>query len=100
MPANMDFGTQSTYDSLTYNDTNMEIFGTPLDINTGIFTVPVSGAWRVTFSMGSVVWRDQGNMVYLYLNDDQVLESQHDTYSDDSGVVWSTSGRELTREVS
>ena len=82
-----------TYDSLTFSDTNMEITRTPLDINTGnysnkcyyylyidichisgIFTVPLSGVWKVTFSMRSWVHGD-ANWAYLYINGNQVEES-------------------------
>ena len=107
-----------TYDSLTYSNSNMDITETPLDINSGIltlkmevfyiylrlifcisgiFTVPVSGAWRVSFSMQSQVQSKEANHAFLYLNGDQLPESKHDTYSSSSLVT--TSGREVILEA-
>ena len=65
----------------------------------GIFTVPVSGTWRVTYSLYSRVNSGDINSAYLYTNGDQVAESQHWTNSE-TGEVWSTGGREVTREFS
>ena len=106
-----------TYDSLTFSDSNMEMTGTPLDINTGnyshmcyyyldfdichisgIFTVPETGVWRMSFSMESRVYSDEDNIAYLSLNGEGVDESEHRTYSQ-SGVVQSTGGRQVTREL-
>ena len=39
------------------------------------------------------------NVAYIYLNGNMLVSSGHDTYTD-SGAVISTSGRELTMEVS
>jgi len=89
-----------TYDSLTFSaSNNMNYASTPLDINTGIFTVPVSGAWRLTYSLESRVESGDYNICYLYLNGDRLDETEHETYSG-SGVVWSTSGRVVTVEAS
>jgi len=88
-----------TYDYIFYSDSNMNITGTPLDINTGIFTVPVSGAWRLSYNMESRVPGGPGewNTAYLYLNDQQLPETDH--YSQ-SGAVSSTGGRVVTLEAS
>ena len=95
----------------------MNITGNPLDINTGInshkcyyyldidifhitgiFTVPVSGAWRLSYSLRSSVYSGDTNYCYLYLNGDRLDETEHDTYSS-SGQVSSTSGRVVTVEA-
>ena len=54
--------------------------------------MPVSGAWRLTYSM--VSWVESGgyNICYLYLNGDRLPETIHYTYSD-SGELRSTGGR-------
>merc|ERR1711860_308493 len=80
-----------TYDRLTYSDSNMNITGTPLDINTGIFTVPVSGAWRLSNSMRSTVGSGDVNTAKLYMNGERLDETRHHTYSQ-TGRVDSTSG--------
>ena len=60
----------------------------------GIFTVPMTGSWRISFSLGSRVLIGDHNYVYLYHNGEQMPETQHDTYSQ-SGSVYSTGGREI-----
>lgn len=92
-------GTINHYGHLTFSDSNMDINGTPLDINTGIFTVPLTGFWKVTYSMESVVNSYRGNSAMLYNNGDMVRGSEHNT-SSESGVVRSTGGRELIMELS
>merc|ERR1712110_721260 len=89
-----------TYDSITFSaSNNMNIGATPLDINTGIFTVPVSGAWRVTYSMYSTVDSGDLNFCYLYRNGERLDETSHTTNSE-SGTVRSTGGRVVTLEAS
>ena len=106
-----------TYDRRSISDSNMDITRTPLDINTGInsqcyyyldidichilgiFTVPVSGAWRLTYSMRSSVDSGEYNYCYLYLNGEQMPETRHETHSD-NGWVRSTGGRVVTVEAS
>ena len=66
---------------------------------TGIFTVPVSGVWRVRFSLYSYLDSSQVHESYLYLNDGQLGETLHSTYSQ-NGLAASTSGREWTMEAS
>ena len=61
--------------------------------------MPVSGAWSVSFSMESDVDTFQVNEAYLHLNDGQLVETYHGTYSS-SGYVSSTSGRLVTLEAS
>ena len=58
----------------------------------GIFTLPVSGAWRVSYSLRSSVVSKKVNHAYLYMNRNQLTETLHDTYSE-SGLVLSTGGR-------
>ena len=69
--------------------------------------MPVSGTWRVTYSLQSMVYGNNQNVAYLHLNGVKVPESVHSTYSGPgelerwSGAqVVSTGGREVTREVS
>ena len=107
-----------TYDTITYSDSNLNIATTPLDINTGInshkcyyqqdidicnvsgiFTVPLSGAWRLSFSIHSVVGTGDTNSAYLYINDYWLEDSKHQTYSS-SHTVQSTGGREVTLDAS
>ena len=106
------------FDYINFSDSNMNITGTPLDVNTGInshkcyhhldidirnisgiFTVPVSGLWKTTFSLESLVHSGFGNDAYLYINGEQLVETQHYTYSE-SGEVTSTGSRVVTKEAS
>ena len=64
----------------------------------GIFTVPVSGVWRVTFSMQSLVNTGEYNNAFLYENNYKRWETEHGTHSA-SGRVRSTGGREWTLEA-
>jgi len=86
-----------TYNNIFFSDSNMNITADPLDINTGIFTVPVSGAWRLSFSMWSLVGSGDFNYCYLFINGEALID--HNTYSQ-SGAVSSTSGRVVTLEAS
>ena len=61
--------------------------------------MPVSGAWRVTYSLMSRMHSGDYNNAYLFINGDQLTETQHYTYSG-SGVVDSTGGRVVTLEAS
>ena len=65
----------------------------------GIFTVPVSGTWRVTYSLESWVEIGESNSVWLYLNGRMLPESNHVT-SSSSGIVASVGGRVVTLEAS
>ena len=63
----------------------------------GVFTVPVAGVWRVSFSLVSTL--DSGqfghyNYVYIYHNQQKIEETRHSTHSKDA-LVFSTGGREL-----
>ena len=60
--------------------------------------MPVSGAWRLTYSLRSSVDSGDGNFAYLYINGNQLSETLHETYSE-SGGVSSTGGREVTLEA-
>ena len=62
----------------------------------GVFTVPVTGVWRVSFSLRSQVAVDKRktNNVYIYHNQQKIEETLHDTHSGYYGVS-STGGREL-----
>ena len=65
----------------------------------GIFTVPLSGAWTLTYSLQSVVDSGEKNLARLFLNGGLLgPETQHQTYSE-SGEVISTSGRSVTLEA-
>ena len=61
--------------------------------------MPLSGSYRVSYSMLSYVNSDQTNIVHLHHNDLALEESRHKTHSS-SGLVASTGGRELIVEAS
>ena len=61
--------------------------------------MPVSGAWKLSYSMRSLVDGGDDNSCYLYLNGEQLDETEHDTYSK-TDVVGSTGGRVVTVEAS
>ena len=60
----------------------------------GVFTVPVTGVWRVSFSLESKVNAGQFNYVYICHNQQMIDETQYRTHSKDARV-YSTGGREL-----
>ena len=59
----------------------------------------MSGTWRLTYSLTSIVHNGEVNYCFLYLNGEELFETKHDTYSA-SGQVTSTSGRVMTVEAS
>ena len=61
--------------------------------------MPVSGAWRLNYSLES--WVDGGeiNYSYLYINGNKLDETQHETRSG-SGWDSTTGGRVVTMEAS
>ena len=59
-----------------------------------MFTVPVTGVWRVAFSLQSGVGPEKENIVYIYHNKQQIEEARHATWSQHQ-VATSTGGREL-----
>ena len=61
----------------------------------GIFTVPVTGAWRVSFNLSSQVENGQQNLAWLYHNGRTLYETMHFTKSA-GGRVLSVSGRVVT----
>lgn len=73
-----------------------------------MFTVPVTGVWRVSFSLWSYVDTNEYNYVYIYHNQQEIGETEHKTHWGSSMTGWmastyrviSTGGRELvTRAV-
>ena len=66
----------------------------PYKIFPGVFTVPVTGVWRIFFSLKSGVNTGQENFVSLYHNQEKIEESRHASYSQFYWVA-STGGREL-----
>ena len=60
----------------------------------GIFTVPMTGTWRISFSLMSLLNTGDYNYAYLYHNGQLIPETLHKTHSN-SGEVWSTGGREI-----
>ena len=58
----------------------------------------MSGAWRISYSLYSYLGSGQANHAYLYLNNYQLDETKHDTYSYRGGT--STGGRVMNLEVS
>ena len=65
----------------------------------GIFTVPVSGVWRISFSLTSNVHSGQQNYAFLYFNGDQLDETEHHIGTE-VGDVDSTGGRVIILEAS
>ena len=61
--------------------------------------MPVTGAWRLTYSLYSFVDSGDNNWAYLHLNGDPLRETRHYTYSQ-TGAVTSTGGRVVTLEAS
>ena len=61
----------------------------------GVFTVPVTGVWRVSFSLTSDVNTGNVNWVYIYHNQEKIVEAEHSAYNENNGIVSSTGGREL-----
>ena len=60
----------------------------------GVFTVPLTGVWRVSFSLRSYVNTGQKNWVYIYHNQQKIGETYHYTYSEYYKMYY-TGGREL-----
>ena len=60
----------------------------------GVFTVPATGVWRVSFSLMSEVNTGQTNYVNIYHNQQRIEETRHRTSSEYYWVT-STGGREL-----
>ena len=60
----------------------------------GIFTVPVFGIWKVSFSLQSRVLGKEENIVWLYHNNERVTWSLHKTRSNND-EIYSTGGREI-----
>ena len=73
------------YDRLTIN----EISGGSgshhggLDINTGVFIVPFSGVWAITYSFTSWQYSGQSNHAWIFVNGKQISESEHYTFNGD-----------------
>ena len=61
--------------------------------------MPISGAWRVSYSMFSYVDSEEDNNAFITVNGVGVYESQLTAFSN-SGAVGSTGGREETLEAS
>ena len=60
----------------------------------GVFTVPLTGVWKVSFSLYSYVSTGQINDVFIYHNQQKIEETWHRTGSK-YYTVRSTGGREL-----
>ena len=61
--------------------------------------MPVSGAWRLTYSLESWVDSEAINYCYLYINGEKLDETQHEQRSG-SGWDSTTGGRVVTVEAS
>ena len=61
--------------------------------------MPVSGAWRLSYSMRSQVYSGEHNICYLYINGEELTESDHHTYIQPGSVSY-TGGRVVTLEAS
>ena len=62
--------------------------------------MPVSGAWRLTYSMGSTVNSWNSNLSFLYINGGLLDESSRYRTFSETGQVLSTGGRVVTVEAS
>ena len=77
-----------TYDRLTINEiSGGSSHNGGLDINTGVFTVPLdhgfSGVWALTYSFSSWQYSEQSNQAWIFINGEQISESEHHTYNGD-----------------
>ena len=75
-----------TYDRLTYDEiSGGSIYNVTggLDINTGVFTVGFSGVWAVTYSIQSWQYSGEYNQAWLFINGEQISESEHYQYNGD-----------------
>ena len=63
-----------------------------------MFTVPVTGVWRVSYTLRSYVDTGKYIHVYLYHNWKVITETQYHAFSDEE--VRSTGGRELFTRAS
>ena len=54
----------------------------------------MTGVWRVSFSLASLVDTGKYNYVYIYHNKQKIQETLHTAYSE-YYRVWSTGGRQL-----
>ena len=61
--------------------------------------MPVSGAWRLSYSLQSRVDSEEINQAHLFFNGVALFETSHYTYSE-TGVVSSTGGCVVTVEAS
>ncbi len=64
--------------------------------------MPVSGAWRVSYDLTSLVHSGEVNRVFVHLNDKKLWRTEHhttSTYKSD-GRVSSTGGRDWTFDAS
>ena len=90
-----------TYDRLTFDEiSGGSIYNVSggLDITTGVFTVGhgFSGVWTVSYSMRSYQSSGEYNYAWLYINGEQIEESEHVTYySGSEGWVGSLGSRSL-----
>ena len=69
----------------------------------GIFTLPVSGTWRISYFLGSYVDSGKFNSAWLFFhgNGNSLDESSHYTESvNGGGTVSSTGGRVVNLEAS
>ena len=61
----------------------------------GVFRVPVTGVWRISFSVETKVTYNDKNEVYIYHNQRKKDETRHYTYISHYHGVRYTGGREL-----
>ena len=64
--------------------------------------MPLSGIWKVSFSLQSKMVDHKENIVWVYVNEKAVTESLHKSYfsnSHNSGEVTYTGGREIILDV-
>merc|ERR1711971_348565 len=89
------------FEKHTLLDSNMDINGRPLDIDTGVFNAPNVGVYLITFSY--LAFNDPGEQtdVYIYKNGARLEELIHNTGygSGGSGTVRSTSGRSIYQRL-
>ena len=61
--------------------------------------MPMTGAWRVFYSLMSAVGTNEANHAYIYFNNMPLPPSYHDSWSE-NGFLDTTSGREVNVKAS
>ena len=62
--------------------------------------MPVSGIWRVSFNVQSMMNSGEEKLLWVYINSEPVAESLHKSYNSNDGQVTYTGGRDIILDVS